>query len=283
MESAEEILNPTPLQKAKTTALELADSPLAGLSPWIANALIAGPSRLELSALVALGLALLFFALGRLRGRSVKMLELSDVVFFGGLAIFVALASDSTYGWLETWSGEVANIALAVIAVGSIAISKPFTLQYAKEKVDPAVWETPQFLHVNYVITWAWAIAFVIGAASGFYGDQVLENSNNLWTGWVIQTAAIIVAVQFTGWYPDRAAARFARQNGEKAAAVPISALLVPLASWVIAVGVIVLASGEGPTWLGIGLLAVGYAITHLLYQDASSADPGPGGAAPAS
>jgi hypothetical protein len=257
---------------AKAFLFKLLDSPIAGLSPWIANALIAGPSRLELSAVVALALALLIFALGRLRGRSVKTLELSDIVFFGGLALFVALASDSTYGWLELWSGEIANIALAVIALGSILLREPFTLQYAREEAPREVWETPQFLHVNYVITWAWAIAFLIGAASGFYGDQVLESSNNLWTGWVIQTAAIIVAIQFTAWYPDRAQARFAREAGQPADEVPISGLLVPLGGWVIAVGIIVLVSGEGPTALGIGLIAVGYVITHLLVRDSQDA-----------
>ena len=258
--------------RVKKLALGFVDSPLAGLSPWIAYALISGPSRLELSAIVALALALLFFALGRLRGRSVKILELADVVFFGALAIFVAVASDSTHDWLELWSGEIANLALVVIALGSIAIREPFTIQYARDEVDSSLWKTPQFLHVNYVITWAWAIAFLIGAASGYVGDQFLENSNNLWTGWVIQTAALIVAAQFTLWYPDRAESRYARERGEEAPDVPISGLLVPLSGWVTAVGVIVLVSDEGPTWLGIALIVVGAAVTNLLSKDASEA-----------
>ncbi len=258
---------------AQALLFKLLDSPIAGLAPWIANALISGPSRLELSAVISLGLALLIFGLGRLRGKSVKALELADVVFFGGLALFVALASDSTYGWLELWSGEIANIALAVIALGSILLREPFTIQYARDEAPREVWKTPQFLHVNYVITWAWAIAFLIGAASGYYGDQILDSSNNLWTGWVIQTAAIIVAVQFTAWYPDRAQARYARAAGEPADEVPLSALLVPLGSWVIAVGVIVLVSGEGSTALGIGLIVVGYLLTHLLVRDSRDSE----------
>jgi len=256
----------------RAKALALLDNPIVGLSPWIAFALITGPSRLELAAVLALGLAVVVFGLGRFRGGSVKILELADIVFFGGLAIVVALASDSQREWLELWSGEIANIALAVIALGSIAIREPFTLQYARESAPREVWNTPEFLHVNYVITWAWAIAFVIGAASGFYGDQVLDNSDNLWTGWVIQTAAIILAIQFTQWYPDRAQARFARERGEPADEVPISGLLVALSGWITAVGIIVLASGEGPTALGVGLLVVGGLITRFLASDASDA-----------
>jgi hypothetical protein len=250
---------------------------LVGLAPWIAFALISGPSRLELAAVAALGLALVFFVLGRLRRRSLKLLELADVVFFGGLALVVALASDSTRDWLELWSGEVANIALVAIALGSILIRQPFTIQYAREEAPREVWETPQFLHINYTITWAWAIAFLIGAASGFYGDQVLENSNNLWTGWVIQTAAIVIAAQFTAWYPDRADAGFARERGEPADDVPISGLFVPLAGWITAVGIIMLASGEGPTTVGIVLIVVGSVITNRLADHAAEGgDPAP-------
>lgn len=257
----------------RKTLLELVDSPLAGLSPWIAFALITGPERLEEAAIVSLALALFFFGLTRLRGRSLKALELVDVVFFGALAVIVAVASTDTREWLELWSGEIANITLAVFALAGLALRRPFTLAYARDEAPEEVWDTPQFLHVNYVITWAWAIAFIIGAASGFYGDQVLEDTNNLWTGWVIQTAALIVAAQFTAWYPERAEARFAREQGENATAVPVSGLLVPLAGWITAVGVIVLVTGEGPTALGVGLIIAGAAIGNLLGRDAQQAD----------
>ena len=122
-----------------------------------------GEGRLELSAALALGLAVVILFVNWFRGSSPKMLEFSDVVYFAGLAVVVAFASEGT-------SRNSAMLA-----------------------VSP-----PQFLQVNYVITWAWVAAFAIEAASGLYGDAVLQNSNNIWTGWIIQTFPMIVAAQFT-------------------------------------------------------------------------------------
>ena len=149
-------------------------NPLVGLSPWIVYSLVEGEGRLEESSAIAFGLALAILMAGWLRGSSPKLLEFSDVVFFGALAIFVAVASDSTHAWLERWSGEVANLALVAIAVGSILIRQPFTLAYAKEQAPRELWTNPVFLRTNYVLTWVWAIAFMIEAASGLYGDAVL-------------------------------------------------------------------------------------------------------------
>lgn len=262
----------------KKALVWLADSPLAGLSPWIVYSLVSGPSRLEASALAALAIAVAFFLIGRLRGKSVKLLELFDMVFFAGTAIFVFVASDSTHHWLELWSGEVANVALVVFALGSIAVRQPFTLQYAKESAPKEMWTNPVFLHVNYVLTWVWAVAFIIGAASGFYGDAVLENSNNMWTGWVIQTAALIVAAQFTAWYP-----RYARAQAQMRAGhapdepVPsIYSLLSGLTAWVTITGILALSFDAAPTWVGVAFIVLGVGSNRFLSRmDPDAADEG--------
>ena len=44
----------------------------------------------------------------------------------------------------------------------------------------------------------------------------MIDDSDNLWTGWIIQTAAMLAAVQFTLWYP-----RVVRARGRAAAGVP--------------------------------------------------------------
>jgi hypothetical protein len=247
-------------------------NPLVGLAPWIVYSLVEGEGRLEESAAIALGLALMILMLGWLRGSRPKLLEYSDVIFFGALAIFVAVASDSTHAWLERWSGEVANVALVVIALGSIAMRQPFTLAYAKEQAPREMWTDPGFLRVNYVITWAWAIAFGIEAASGFYGDLVLDDSNNIWTGWIIQTFPLIVAAQFTLWYPQRIRAMAALGRGEAATVPPVGAFIAQVTPWVSIIGVVVLAMDEGPWWIGAALIGVGVALTNHFKHDADAA-----------
>jgi len=106
-----------------------------------------------------------------------------------------------------------------VLAAGSILLRMPFTLPYARDEVDPQYWHSPLFLRINYFITAGWAVAFLVAALSGWYGDAVLNDSNNIWTGWVIQLAAMLAAIRFTAWYPDhaRAKALAAKARGEAA------------------------------------------------------------------
>src|SRR5690606_27521160 len=129
---------PAPARSASPRTLgQLVDAvlanPLVGLSPWIVYTLIEGGGRLEEAAAIAFGVALAVVLIGMLRGNRPKLLEWTDTVFFAALAIVVAVAGDETHAWLERWSGEVANVALVVIALGSIAVRQPFTLAYAKE------------------------------------------------------------------------------------------------------------------------------------------------------
>ena len=238
-------------------------NPLVGLSPWILYSLVEGENRLELSSALALGLALVILLLGWIRASRPKLLEYTDVVFFGALAIFVAVASDGTHNWLERWSGEVANVALVVIALGSILVRQPFTLAYAKEQAPRELWTNPAFLRTNYVITWAWAIAFIIEAASGAYGDAVLHDSNNIWTGWVIQTLPLIAAAQFTLWYPRRVRAQ--AREGESGPS--LSEFLATLTPWITVVGVIALVVND-PWWIGVGLIIVGVAAGNRLQPE---------------
>ncbi|HUQ62768.1 MAG TPA: hypothetical protein VM121_03325 [Acidimicrobiales bacterium] len=190
------------------------DSQLAGLAPWIVFSLLAGPQRLEESVLLALLTAVILFVLNLLEGETFKALALSDIIFFAGLAIVVALAGEDELAWLEVWANEISNVAFVVIAAGSILLRKPFTLPYARDKVDPSQWNEPEFIHTNYVIAWVWTGAFTVAAISGAYGDGVLNDPDNLWTGWIIQTLALIWAARFTEWYTDRQQALGRRDAG---------------------------------------------------------------------
>jgi hypothetical protein len=237
-------------------------NPLVGLSPWILYAVVEGKNRLELSAALALGLAVFILCINWIRGGTPKMLEYSDVVYFAGVAIVVAFASAGTRTWLELWGGEVANAALLAIALGSILIRMPFTLQYAREDTPKEYWHTPEFLRVNYLISWVWVAAFAIEAASGLYGDAVLKSSNNLWTGWIIQTLPLIIAAQFTIWYPNRLRAV---REGRAATAPTVTDFLATVTPWITIVGIIVLSVGGAPEWVAIALIIVGILLTKML------------------
>lgn len=184
------------------------DGPLAGLAPWIFLAVFEGPGSTGWVSGVALALSLFFVAADRLRGRSIKLLGWIDVLFFAGLFVLHFVLDDDGQVWLEMWIGEISNITLFVIATASLLLRVPFTIQYARDEVDPEYWHAPLFLRINYMITGVWALAFFVAAVAGWYGDAVLEDNNNIWTGWVIQLAAMMTAVRFTAWYPGHARAK---------------------------------------------------------------------------
>ncbi|MER5733337.1 hypothetical protein ABT084_34255 [Streptomyces sp. NPDC002138] len=238
------------------------ENPAVGMAPWIIFSLLVGPGRFEIGVAVALASAVALVVTGRLvhRGSSWKLLELADVVFFAGMAVIGLLAGAGTLRWLETYAGEVANLTLTLIAFGSMAVRLPFTLQYAREQTDPSLWHAPGFLRANYVITGVWGLAFLVAAIAGGYGDLVLRDPNNIWTGWIIQILAIVAALRFTAWYPRVVRAR--------AAGGPVpdrASLLLPLAGLLVPIGIAVLVFDDTVWWLGVALIVGGGLLTRAL------------------
>ena len=150
---------------------------------------------------------------------------------------------------------------LFLLVFATVVVRRPFTLQYAKESTPEEYWHTPQFLHVNYVISWVWVAAFFIEAASGLFGDAVLHNSNNIWTGWIVQTFPMIVAAQFTIWYPNGLEALLAGRTDSMPTVADFLATICP---WVTVMGIVVLSAGGAPEWVGIAFIVGGIALTRL-------------------
>ncbi len=115
---------------------------------------------------------------------------------------------------VRTLGSELTNIALVVFAFGSILLRNPFTLQYAKESTPEEYWATPLFLHINYVITAVWALAFTWSAVVGLFGDALLHDGDNFWTGWILQLLGTFFAISFTEWYPEYAPNKAAQAQG---------------------------------------------------------------------
>jgi hypothetical protein len=258
----------------------LLSKPVVGFIPWIVMSVLAGPHRSELACAIALGLGLLTALLGLAVGISVKLLDAAAVVFFLVLLVIGALVDANALHWLARWSSELSNIAIALIALCSIAFRTPFTIQYAREEVPRENWNSPLFLHINYVITWVWTVAFLITAIAGWIGDGPLNQPNNIWTSWLIQIGLIILAIKFTEWYPDYATARAEYAVGKRGDPGPgLNSLLLPLTGYISTIGIVLLIVGGTPWWVGVGLIVVGGYVTRALFGDGQpSAALRPGG-----
>lgn len=91
---------------------------------------------------------------------------------------------------------------LLLIVLVSMAVGSPFTLQYAREQVAPEFWHRPEFIRTNYVITGVWALAFAVMVAAELSLLYVPALPSR--AGVMAIIVALVGAVKFTGWYPDR-------------------------------------------------------------------------------
>jgi len=230
-------------------------SPLAGIAPWILMAVINGPGRFEEAASVALALALLTLWVGSRRGVPVHLLEGFTVVYFAVLAVLGLVASDGAIEWLQLWAGELSNIALAAFAIVTLLIRRPFTLAYARDTTPEEHWDNPIFVRINYVISAAWAGAFLFSALVGAYGDAILRDNDNFWTAWILPIGAIIFAVSFTEFYPDYA-------TGENTSIAGAFDWLPP---FVTVTGIIGWVSDALPDAVAIALIVVGALCSALM------------------
>jgi len=251
------------------------DSPLSGIAPWVLFSLFSTPGRYEAAVCAALGLTLLMLWVGNRRGICIHSLEVFGVAFFAILAVIGLTASDGTIRWLELWAGDLANATLALFACATLIARKPFTMTHAKERAPQEHWDSALFLHINSAITAVWAGAFTASAIVGLIGDAVLHDSNNFWTGWVLQIATLFFAVAFTEFYPDYAGAKDAADRGEpEEVAPPISALYDWLPTFILAAGIFGWATNALLDAVGIGMVVFGAGGAALIRKFSAKPEP---------
>lgn len=250
----------------KKTLVKVLDQPVMGFAPWILVSVIEGPGRVALAGALGGALALVICVAGAAVGIRPKLLDVTAILFFAALAVVASLAGAGTQHWLGLWSAELCNVIIAAIAGLSLAVRKPFTLQYARETTEREYWNSPLFLRINYVITAVWSAAFLLIAIVGYIGDGPLHQPDNIWTAWIVQIALIVLAIKFTGWYPDYATAEPARPAGPHQAR-PVSDLLRPLAAYLVPVGILVAIVGGKLWWAGVIVIAAGVVATRHLHR----------------
>ncbi len=134
-----------------------------------------------------------------LRGASVKILEIGTVALFGVLVLYTLIAAPD---WTVATVRLAVDAGLFAIALVSLAIDQPFTLQYAREQVPQEYWATPLFIATNRRITAAWAVAFAVMTAADAAAEYI--EAIPLWIDVAATVAAFAAALVFTQWYSAR-------------------------------------------------------------------------------
>src|SRR3954447_2528928 len=138
------------------------------------------------------------------RGRSVKMLAAGAVIMFSALGAYITLIDGD---WRAAGIRLSVDIGTLAIALTSIAIRFPLTLQYAREIVDAETMKMPGFMRANYIISWAWTFAFVLMLFANLL--TIYMPSLPFWVGLGVGIAARNSAAYFTKWYPAYRRAKY--------------------------------------------------------------------------
>ncbi len=132
-------------------------------------------------------------------GRQVKMLEAGTLVLFGAMAAYALVANPA-------WSVMAVRMridgGLLAIVLVTLAVGRPFTLQYARAQVAPELWGSAAFVRTNYVITAVWALAFAVMTAAEFALVYVPAVPHRV--GVIAVVMALVGAFKFTSWYPEQ-------------------------------------------------------------------------------
>ena len=165
--------------------------------PWIVYGVVPSGSW-QWGALAALVVAIASIVVQARAGRGADavIIEIGSTVFFAALTV-IAFADPNT--GLHPYSAALANGTLALIALISLAIHRPFTLGIAKQTTPPEFWDLPEFLKVNVIITSVWTASFIVAAA-------VLTLIAHSGPGHVaatvaVQIAGLVVPMVFTNRY----------------------------------------------------------------------------------
>jgi hypothetical protein len=176
---------------------------LLAFAPFIAfvviERLVGVPAGLAAGAIAAAVLLVRDLA----TGRRAKLLEIGTALLFGALTAY-ALTNDVQWSIAAVRLRVDAGLMLIVLA--SIALRRPFTLQYARESVGRELWDSPEFVRINYVISTAWAVAFGVLVLADIVMAYVPALPHS--TGIIATVAALVAAIKFTAWYPEQQAAK---------------------------------------------------------------------------
>jgi len=182
------------------------NNPFVGFVPWIIFWVVAGPSTWEWATFGALVAAVILAVPSAERG-SLKILDLGGIAFFAVLSLLAVVLDRADLEWVEDYSQAISSGALAIIALGSLAIV-PFTEQYARESAPREVWDSPAFKRTNLVLTTMWGVVFLVSAILGVIAAGVDSSTAREWLNWIIPIGLVVGAFKFTAWYAERARAR---------------------------------------------------------------------------
>jgi hypothetical protein len=107
--------------------------------------------------LVALAVAVLSFAIGRVRGMPGRTLEIGAVATFLILTVLTFTLSES---FMERWIQPLSNAGIFLVALIGALVGRPFVREIAAVDQPKEIVESELFQKITSLLTWIWIAAF---------------------------------------------------------------------------------------------------------------------------
>lgn len=172
---------------------------LLGFLPWIAFGALAGPSLIKLETALVVSLALTV-AVG------FRQLRLGFVLTWGTLLFFLVntvLVLGFKNVWVMKHMGLLAPGTLAAIAWLSLAVGKPFVLQFAAQNVPRSTLTDPGFIANCRHLTLVWAGLFLFSTAVALAKYKHVAAPE--WLYHSLSICVIVAGIAYTEWRKRRA------------------------------------------------------------------------------
>lgn len=192
---------------------------LRGFAPWIVYSLVSVVGW-QWGALAALVVSVVSLIADRRKGLALDA-QILDLGSLGYFAVLATIAFVDPTSPLHHFDGPLSSAWLALIAITSLLIRRPFTLGIARRRVTPEIAASAPFARLNMVITSFWASAFVFQAVVGVV--VVLANA-----GTVVDIARQVIGFTVPMLLTNRYVARVRARQTATATAIDAPTVRIP-------------------------------------------------------
>jgi len=176
---------------------------LFSFTPWIVYWVLCGMGNL-LGIIIPLVIALLLI-LPQIRKRDFNLMDVISLFYFGIAATATFIFNLNIF--VEE-SGFLGYFALFLMALFSLIIKQPYTLQVSKRDYPEIYWKEKSFLAINNIITGVWAVIFITNAT------LFLLLSKSFTT--ILSNTLIALGIAFSIVFPLEAPAYFVTREFRK-------------------------------------------------------------------
>lgn len=172
--------------------------------PWLLYSFAAVSNHWGVATAGGTIMCLVYLALLR-RWTTIKLMDWTALAYFVTASILmIGLRSTAlpVYQVMVIWSFY------AVAGWASVAVGRPFTAAYAREKQPREVWDLPIFHRLNWIMALFWCGLFSVNVGFGVIAAMVGGNLGRLVPGFLIPTGLLIYGFVFSQRFPMRYVAR---------------------------------------------------------------------------